>query len=119
MNSEKQVLINYNSVKMIQNSLRNCLNIAKNVRQANFALELTNIAMLMIHETNDGIFFTIPARFSSYKLVTNGADITLDFPDSTGVINDGFSVITFMLDAAVKSLETNMNVDAVLKPYRV
>lgn len=118
MDTIKKVLINYNSTKIIQNALRNSLNFAKNVSQVDFAIQLTNIGMTMVNEINDGIFFAIPAQIDNYKLVTRGADISIEYPNKPGMVDDSFSVLVFMIDTAQKILGTETSVAAALKPYR-
>lgn len=119
MDTIKKVLINYNSTKIIQNALRNSLNFAKNVSQVDFAIQLTNIGMTMVNEINDGIFFAIPAQIDNYKLVTRGADISIEYPNKPGMVDDSFSVLVFMIDTAQKILGTETSVAAALKPYRI
>lgn len=119
MDTTKKVLINYNSTKIIQNSLRNGLNLSKKVSQVDFALQLTNIGMTMINELNEGIFFAIPARKDNYKLVTNGADLWIEYPNNPGMVNDSFSVLAFMIDTALKILDTDTSVMTVLRQYQI
>lgn len=119
MDTTKKVLINHNSTKIIQNSLRNGLNLSKKVSQVDFALQLTNIGMTMINELNEGIFFAIPARKDNYKLVTNGADLWIEYPNNPGMVNDSFSVLAFMIDTALKILDTDTSVMTVLRQYQI